>query len=123
MPKILLDTNFLLIPAQFHVDVFEALKEHGDEFIILSPVAVELEKLSRSAGKKGAEARVALQLIEKKHIKTVAVIEKNTDTALMKYAEKYSYAVATNDKKLIKRLRSKGIKIIRLRQKKFLIME
>lgn len=118
--RILLDTNFLLIPAQFKIDVFEELKRFGEPLTI-SVCVIELKKLSRKKGKPGEHARIALLLLKKKKIKIVKA-KGEADFALMNHAKKFNCAVATNDRKLIKALKNNGIKIIRMRQKKYLIM-
>ena len=119
--KILLDTNFLLIPAQFKIDIFEELKKSSYKPITLDCCIFELKKLSKSRGRKGIYARVALQLLKKNKIRIINADEKNTDKAIIDYSTKNKYAVATNDKVLIKKLRDRGIKIVRLRQKRYLM--
>lgn len=116
--KILLDTNFLLVPVQFKVNIYELLE--GD-LITLDACIRELEKLARSKGKDGANAKVALKLA--KNVKIIRAKSIRADVAIINYAKSHGCAVATNDRKLIKTLKSKGIKIIRLRQMKLLAEE
>ncbi len=123
MAKIVLDTNFLLAAVQFRVDAFGQLREFGRSFVVLRPCVSELEEISRKKSKPGVYARIALQMIKHRGVKTTRIMERSTDTAILRFAEKHGCMVATNDKKLIKRLRNKGIKIIRLRQKKYLVSE
>ena len=49
--KILIDTNMLLVPHQFGVDIYEFLKEY--EMVTLSSCVDELKKLSRKRGDGG----------------------------------------------------------------------
>jgi len=123
MAKILLDTNFLLVPAQFKVDIFEQLKEFGDDFVVLDSAVRELKIIGKRKSVSGVSARIALELIKKHNIEIVKTVEKSADNAILKFAMEHGCVVATNDKKLIKRLRIKEIKIIRLRQRKYLIIE
>ena len=119
---VLLDTNFLLAAVQFKVDVFEKIREFGRP-IMLSACISELEKLSRKKGKAAEEARTVLTLIKKKKLKVVKTRIKSADSAITDYAVKHETAVATNDRKLIKALKKKGIMVIRLRQKRYLVCE
>ena len=116
--KILLDTNFMMIPNQFGVDIFEFLKDY--EIFTLSTCMDELKNLAKKKGKDGLAARVAIKLVKEKGIKTVKTKEKG-DKAILNYAIEEKCSVGTNDKELIKALKNKGIKIIRLKQKKYLI--
>ena len=118
--RCLLDTNFFLIPNQFGVDIFELLKDY--EIVTLSSCMDELKKLSKTKGKDGKAARIALQLIKEKNIEVIESNEKG-DKAILNYALREKCVVGTNDKELIKALKNKGIKIIRLRQKRYLTEE
>ena len=116
--KIILDTNFMMIPHQFGVDIFEFLKYYQIETV--SPCVDELKKLSRKKGDDGIAARVALKLLKENRVKIIKSREK-ADKAILSYAAKERCAVGTNDKELIKALKNNDIKIIRLKQKKYLI--
>jgi rRNA-processing protein FCF1 len=118
--KVLLDTNFLMVPHQFGVDIFEFLKDYT--LVVLSPCVKELETLSKKKSEDGIAAKIALQLIEKKKVEIVKA-EENADNAIVEYAKKHNIAVATNDKELMKALKTSGIRIIRLRQNKYLVEE
>ena len=118
--KFLLDTNFLMIPGKFKVDVFEELKRFGKpEVFTLECVINELKRLSSGKGKNAIHAKVALQLLEKNKVKILSSKE-NTDSEILKIAEKNDFVVCTQDRALRKRLVSKGIKVVFLRQKKYL---
>ena len=119
--KVLLDTNFLLMPNQFGIDIFEYLKFY--DVFTLSQCVDELKKLSKGKGKDGRAARIGLDLIKKNDIEVVKSPEKTTDRAILAYAVRENCMVGTNDKELIKALKKKGIKIIRLKQKKYLVEE
>ena len=125
--KIILDTNFLLLPAQFKIDIFEELKEFSQHIFTFDVCIDELEGIAKSGGRKSVQARVALDLLKKKRIKIIKTGEKNADIAILKYVKTIKkdgdLSVATNDRKLIKTLKNNGINIIRLRQKKYLVSE
>jgi len=119
--KVLLDTNFLLVPHQFGVDIFEFLSLY--DIATLDLCVKELKKLGRKNSKDSAAARIGLKLIKDRNVEIIKSKEKKADLAILKYALKEKCTVATNDKKLIKDLKRYGIKIIRLRQNKYLIEE
>ena len=118
---VLLDTNFLLAPFQFKIDVYEGIQKFGEPMTLDSCVR-ELGRLEKGQTKDSLHAKASLILLKMKKLK----IEKSpysSDTAIVKYAKRHDCVVATNDRKLIKRLKSNGIRIIRLRQKKLLMEE
>ena len=116
--EIILDTNFLLVPLQFNIDIFEELEKMGySTFIILGNVEKEANKIGLK------EYAAIKKLLKDKHIKTITSDTRNTDTAIFEYAKKHKCAVATNDKALIKKLKKEHVIIIRMRQKKYLIIE
>ena len=116
--KILLDTNFLMAPAQFKVDIFRQLSGH--KLMTLDLCVKELKRISKSKKKDAMAAEIALDLLKKKKVRIVKA-KPLTDSALLNYAKENNCAVATNDRKLIKRLKNKEINIIRLRQKRYII--
>ncbi|MBS3125958.1 nucleotide-binding protein [Candidatus Woesearchaeota archaeon] len=123
MKKIILDTNFLLIPVQLKVDIFSEFHRIMDQkyqLCVLEPSLVELKKLQKIAKTKTA-ANVAFQLIEKKDVTVLPSAEPYVDDAIVHYAEKEPVIVATRDKALMDSLRNQGTPVITLRQKKYLI--
>ena len=124
MKKIILDTNFLMIPYQFNVDIFEEISrimEEEYELIIFDKMIDELEKIAELKGKDAAAARIALSLIKKKEVKIISTNEKTVDNAIIDSVDENTI-VATNDKVLKEKLKNKNIKIIYLRNKKYLEM-
>tara|TARA_Y100000034_G_C6837015_1_gene378362 strand:- start:415 stop:747 length:333 start_codon:yes stop_codon:yes gene_type:complete len=104
--KILLDTSFLITAAENKVDLYEELK--GNQLYTIDRVITELEKL-----KKG---KLALSILKAKKIPIIKTGSKKlADDVLV---EKKSYAIATQDVELKKRL--KGRKIYTIRQKKYI---
>ncbi|HLD84120.1 MAG TPA: PIN domain-containing protein [archaeon] len=117
--KILLDTNFLMAVVQFKADIFAELA--GNELFTLSSCISELEKLGNGKKKDAAAARVALELLKNRGVKIIEAYG-NTDFGLVQEAKK-GYAVATNDAVLIKKLKESCIKVLRLKQKKRILIE
>lgn len=121
--RVILDTNFFLIPVKFKVDVFAELDriiEGKYEVVTLEPVVRELRGLAKEKGKDGMAARVGLKLLEEK-VRVVKFNEKDADVAILKFAKKGD-VVATLDAVLEKRLLGLGRKVIYLRAKKYLVL-
>lgn len=134
---IILDTNMLLVPGQYKIDIFDELIRLGyTEFIITNSVVRELLILSKKYKKKKdiMAVNLAMSLLDRcKIVEMDKVMEKqkilrhtdrNTiaDDDILDLADEIG-AVATNDKKLIEDLKKKNVKVVRLRQKKILVEE
>jgi len=121
--KIFLDTNFLMVPVKFGVDIFSELDRIIDEryeLITVEPVVEELKKISEGKGKDAKAAKVGLELIKRKKIKVMKTKEKSADKSLIELSE--GNAVATLDVELKKKLMKIGRKVIYLRAKKYLVL-
>ena len=123
MKKILLDTNFLLIPYQFNVDIFSQIDRIADfkyELFVLDRSLEELRKIiNEQKGSDKDAAKIALKLIAIKGIKVVKANDfQSVDDAIVDASSKGDFIVATQDKELKKKLTQKGVPIIILRQKK-----
>jgi rRNA-processing protein FCF1 len=118
--KVLLDTNALMVPEQFGVDIFSEMLRLGyAEHLVPGPVQRELNYLTKKADK-GLDklaAKVGLGLAERCKIISS---EDDADQALENLAVRENAAVFTNDKELKKRLIRKGITVIYLRQGRYL---
>lgn len=119
MKKIILDTNFLTIPYQFKVDIFEEIKKvvpENYELATLDGIIKELENLAKNKGKDSKAARIGLELIEKNQVKIIKTEEKKADDSIVEISDENTL-VATNDKELRQRLKDKNVKVIYLRSK------
>lgn len=125
MKRVILDTNFLTIPYQFNIDIFEEIDrvvEGEYELTTLDCVVDELEKLKKSRGKNAAAAKVGLILIKEKNVKVINTGEKNVDITIHRMADKNTI-VATNDRNLIRKLKNKNVKVLYLRSKKYIAIK
>jgi len=122
--KALLDTNFLMIPGEFKVDIFSELLSLGySEVYTLDLIVRELEKFSTKGGRVSKAARIALQLIKNCG---VVVLETKGDMAqvdleLFRLARSNGYVICTQDRELLQKARDAGMRFITLRQKKYLV--
>lgn len=116
--KVLLDANALMVPGQFGVDVFEELERLGfREFLVARPVLLEIEALAGLAASRRdrTAARIGLQLAERCEIFEASG---GADEALLSIAEETGAAVFTNDRELKKKLSTRGVTVIHLRQRR-----
>lgn len=118
--KVILDSNFLMIPFQFNLDVFqeiEFLLQKKVDFIVPSAVKSELTALSARGGEGAAEASLALQLASRCRVVEVTLETNETvDDAIVKASQKLSAVVATNDIELKNRLKLLKVPVVYLRQ-------
>ncbi|WP_445476319.1 DNA-binding protein [Methanococcoides methylutens] len=114
--KAIIDTNGLMIPVQFKVDIFSELKRLGyDELIVPQAVINEIKILiKRYKGENRTAAKVALSLSDRCSIVGRAG---NADDIILQLAIDTGAAVLTNDIGLVKRLKEVDVTVVRLRQK------
>lgn len=120
--KIILDTNFVLIPAQYGVDIFEEINatlQGQAELYLLDKSLLELEKIARE--QKGAlkrQVKLTIDLIKAKNIKILPTNSKEgaktVDELLKEYAQE-GYYIATQDKAVKQAIKNR---VIFLRQMK-----
>ena len=136
MVRIIFDTNFLMIPAQFKVDIFSEIKrimtEPYELFIYqgsideLLDVANGSSKNTRHASKNVQHAKIALKLIKQKNLKSLpnSINEKYADNLILEGVTSKDI-VCTQDQALKRLLRNKhkGIRLITLKSKKYLDFE
>jgi len=122
--QVIVDTNFLMVPASFKVDIFKELDrvlESKYELLVPQPVIKELERLrSQGSPRERAAANVALEL--SKRMKIVPA-EGKTDDVILQLAEQKGVLVATNDSVLRRKLRKRGIPVIFLRERSHLMID
>lgn len=124
--KIIIDTNFFLIPQKFGVDIFKEFDrviEEKYELIVPDLVLKELKGLSRGKSRDAKAAKFGLKLFKSKDIKVLNTKQRSADKAILKLSEKFSScAVATLDKNLRQKILESGTKVIYLRNKKYLVL-
>lgn len=122
--RIILDTNFLMIPGQHRIDIFEEIKKIMQEpytLYIFEATKEELDKIAKSNKKDKNNAKIALALIKQKNLKTLKNSfreNKYIDEIILNNITD-SDVVCTQDKGLKALLRNKfpRLKIIMLSKK------
>jgi rRNA-processing protein FCF1 len=126
--KVILDSNFLFIPAKFQVDVFEELAKllnQRFEPVLLSSIYQELQTMAeKGAPSMRKQASLALKLAEKcRRIEVEKSREESNDDVILRTATLWKSPVATNDRELRNQLRARAIPVIFLRGKSRLELE
>ncbi|MBS3149956.1 hypothetical protein J4455_04685 [Candidatus Woesearchaeota archaeon] len=116
MIRVLIDTNFIVTCLKFKIDLFSEINRICDfnyELYTIDKTLDELKKL---------KSKLSLQLIEKFNIKIIKTNENlDVDSLILKIADENTI-VATQDKELKKKLRIKGIKVLVIRKKQYLMI-
>lgn len=118
---VILDTNFLMIPGLYGVDIFSELDRIIDkkyEIVVPEVVLGELKNLEEGGNSSERKAaNLALDLAsEARKIPS----QMPADKEIVRLAREKRGVVGTNDSKLRKRLRKEKIPVIFLRQKSHL---
>ena len=119
--QVILDTNFLMLPGIFGLDIFSELDrvlEQRYKLVVPSPVAEELKKIAAAGSPKDrSAARLALGMLPR-----AETVESSlpADDAIMELTQRGECAVGTNDAELRRRLKDSEIPVIYLRQKSHL---
>ncbi len=119
---VIFDTNFLLIPEQFKIDIFTQTKKllnaRKVDFMIFDKTIYELQKIAALNSKSGTSAKVALLLINKNKVNIITSNDDEyVDDMLVNYENylidyKGDIIIGTQDKELKDRLKEKGIKTL-----------
>ena len=108
MPRVVLDTNALLLPFERSINIDAQLRSLLGECQVFVPGPI-VGELKRSSSK---HASAALRLLSRY---TIEDTEATGDRAVIELAEKLGAYVVTNDRALIAKLRQKRIKVILMR--------
>ena len=117
--NVVLDTNALMMPAQFGVDLFGGLTELLGAYnaLVLPEVVAELRGLSFGNGKNQAAARFGLTVADRCELlpewdEDIPVVDK-----VVKNAREFNAVVVTNDRALRKKLLDERIPVVVLRSR------
>ena len=120
--RVLLDTNALLMPVQFGIDLYgELLGLFGDfELVTLEEVVGELSGLARGGGRDAVAARVGLALARRSTIVPSGSSAESVDERVLEYARREGCVVVTNDRELRNALLREGTSVVSMRKQKTL---
>ncbi len=121
---VVLDSNFLLVPFQFRIDIFaevEALLDAKPKYAVPEQVLTELQRLASRTGRLAKFARSAIALAEQR-CEVLSVDAEDADEALEKLAGRGTI-ICTNDKVLKEKVRKRGSAVIFLRERQKLAVE
>lgn len=128
MIKVILDTNFLLIPYQFNIDIFSEIDRiilKSYKLHVVDKTIDELNNLIDDPDQKQKDkkaARLALQLIDKKDINIIKTTsDEYVDDILIGLSNKDTI-IATQDIALRAKLKAKNSQMIIMRAKSHLIL-
>lgn len=124
MKTIILDTNFLLLPAQRKVDIFSeigGLFHEKVEIAVLDRSLQELEQIAQKGRQKEKlQVNLAKALLKTQNIKILPCDQEGSvDDLLVEWSQK-GYTIATEDKELRSRIQHN---LVTLRQGKYLIFK
>jgi uncharacterized protein len=128
MRTIILDTNFLMIPGQYGLDIFTEIERICDfpyALAIMAGTLRELEKICKEQrGKHAQNAKLALSMLASKKMRIIPEMAGDVDGQILTLTmeEPTAYMVATADKALRDRLRKQGVQCIALRNESHLML-
>ncbi|KAF5044883.1 MULTISPECIES: PIN domain-containing protein [unclassified Methanoculleus] len=116
--RVLLDTNALLMPAQFGIDLYDELMGLFGDFepITLEEVTGELRGLARGRGRDAAAARVGLAMARRSRVVPSGSAAERVDDRMIEYARREGCVVVTNDRELRNALLREGIDVVSMRR-------
>lgn len=116
--RVLLDTNALLMPAQFGIDLYDELMALFGDFepVTLEEVVGELSGLARGRGRDAAAARVGLAMARRSTVVPSGSTAEHVDDQLIEYARREGCIVVTNDRELRNALLREGIDVVSMRR-------
>ena len=111
------DTNMLLVPFQFGIDIFSEIRRlvPNARVVVLRGTIRELDKIAKQGVKERKYVTLAKKLLD---INRVEIIDRDgpVDSELVRLA-KEGAIIATNDKELKKRVWEAGGRVIAMREK------
>jgi len=124
--RILVDTNFLLIPVRFKVDIFTGSSDAVNditEFYVSSRVLNEIQRLKE----KSKPSFVKELRLAETYAGQCTLIEDpsdgEVDDSLVSLASREGMVLGTTDSELRQKARAASVKVIYLRQRNYLVLD
>jgi len=136
--QIFLDANFILVPSTLKIDIYKQLQINFPKpfkLVVLSAIFTELEEKIRKyplKNKLKQEYKLCREILEQQSYTLIQCERQHpgklVDDLLLEFAlnsfkEGNDVYIATNDKELRRKCRNRNIKVIFVRQRKFLDIE
>jgi rRNA-processing protein FCF1 len=119
--KVVLDTNFLLIPFHFKINIVSELDyliDRSHQYVVSSRSMEELSHIAEQKGKSGMGARLAIKMVQASpQTFTIIPSEQEVDDWIVSYSRSERAIVCTNDSPLRRRLKAEKIPVISLKGK------
>lgn len=116
-PIVALDTNMLLVPFQFGVDIFDEIRRlvPGAKIVVLKGTIRELNKIAEQGVKEKKYVLLAKRLLD---MHRVEIVNRDgpVDSELLRLARE-GVIIATNDRELKRKVWDVGGRVIALREK------
>jgi len=118
MLEAVIDTNFLMLARQFHIDIFGGLSELLGSYkaVTCEGVVRELQGLSSEKGGDSAAAKYALKMLKMREVE-VKSSAGEVDEWVLEYCAKKGAVACTVDKELVEKLKKEGVRVVVLRGK------
>jgi uncharacterized protein len=124
MKNVILDTNFLLVPIKFRIDIFSEIHRicnFNYRLCVYHATVGELKNIvEKQKGKDRKAAQFGLKMIKSKGMKILASDESYVDRLILENIDDRA-VVATLDSELRKKLLEKSVPVIMMRQKEYLM--
>ena len=124
--RILADTNFLLIPVRFKVDIFDVSADAVNdltEFYVSSRVLDEIQRLKENAKPSFFRELRMAETFAGMCTFIVDPSENDVDDSLVSLALREAMVLGTTDAELRQKARAAGLKVLYLRQKSYLVLD
>jgi rRNA-processing protein FCF1 len=123
MKKVILDTNFLMIPAELRVDIFTEIDKifHDNvQFYVLEKSLKELDTVAeKGRQKEKLQVKLTKALLKTQNIKILSCdLEGSVDDILVSLAKEY--IIATQDQELKRRIQHN---LLSLRKRQYVIFK
>lgn len=127
---IVIDTNFLTVPAQFGIDIFsetERIIDRRLDFVTLTTAVAELDtKLAEASTiPEKRKFSIARELVSRCKVIDIdnTLAELSVDDQLLEYTVSVKGVLATNDKDLRNRAKKRGVPVLLMRGKKRIVLD
>jgi len=122
MLRVILDTNFLVLPLEERIDVLDQIRDllgaRPIPILLLESLEEALNKCVSSSPSERRLFKSALNLLDNIAIESSGIIQGKVDERILQFSIRRKAIVATNDKELRKRLRSLGVTVLYFREGK-----